>query len=187
MSVQRTKFGLAGIVLFTFLLYPNSLEAIEVMYESFEQINGTDTVEFRTRVRKVNRTTAALDGEIDLKKPLTNDYKIKLDFFHSPIGNQQFNYYPMKIPPSGMCDFTKNTWPNYEQYYRSAVTNTIRVGECPVEPRVANISNHLLVPQMFSDYAPTGLWKVHVVVQTEAGDGFFAIWHMKIYSDGHFG
>lgn len=85
-----------------------------------------------------------------------------------------------------MCDFSKGLWQTYEQFYRDYVTNNLRVGECPMEPRTIQITNHLLDSKMFSEYTPNGLWKVHVIVQTDEGDGFYLVWQMRVYSNGHF-
>ncbi|EDS26729.1 conserved hypothetical protein [Culex quinquefasciatus] len=144
MAASCKKVFLLRSAVLILIVCSNLVHTIQVMYESFEQINNTDTAEFLGRVKKVNRTTAALNGELIIKKALNNDYKIKLDFWHSPLGNQQFNYYPMKIPPTGMCDFSKGLWQTYEQFYRDYVTNNLRVGECPMEPRTIQITNHLL-------------------------------------------
>lgn len=64
------------LIVMSVILFSNWVHTFEVMYESFEQINGTETVEFLGRVKKINRTTAALNGELILKKPLNNDHKV---------------------------------------------------------------------------------------------------------------
>lgn len=48
----------------------------ELHYDYFEQINGTDFAEFKMRVRKLNRTTSILTGEVLLKKPVTDDFTV---------------------------------------------------------------------------------------------------------------
>lgn len=39
---------------------------------------------------------------------------------------------------------------------------------------------------MLNEYIPTGLWTVHVIVQTDEGDGFYLVWQMRVDSDEHF-
>lgn len=59
-----------------FCLFDLSLQTRELHYDYFEQINGTDFVEFNLRVRKLNRTTSILTGEVIIKKPATDDFSV---------------------------------------------------------------------------------------------------------------
>ncbi|XP_062538138.1 mucin-5AC-like [Armigeres subalbatus] len=83
-------------------------------------------------------------------------------------GNQQFNYYPMKIPAIDICTFTRVFWPDYIEYYKSYVDNIIAVGECPIEPRQTRVNKHILDAKMFPPYMPAGLWKLYVNFNNDA-------------------
>ncbi|XP_055608570.1 uncharacterized protein LOC129755897 [Uranotaenia lowii] len=161
--------------------------AKDVLYEGFEQYNGTEVGEFILRVKKLNRTTSALFGTINLKKDLGADHNIDINFFHSPKGNQQFNHYPMKIPKTNMCDFTKNVFPDYEKYYKDVVDNIFQVGDCPITAREMTMNNHILDSNMFSPYNPSGLWRAVIKVEDSSGEGFTVAWTMNAYGENYFG
>lgn len=77
MAASCEKFFLSRSAVLILIVCSNLVHTIQVMYESFEQINNTDTAEFLGRVKKVNRTTAALNGELIIKKALNNAYKVQ--------------------------------------------------------------------------------------------------------------
>ncbi|XP_055588169.1 uncharacterized protein LOC129740500 [Uranotaenia lowii] len=140
-------------------LLANVTLALQVMYEGFQQFSGFETIEYAVRIRKINRTTTAATGKIIFKKEIGADYKFTMRFFHSPLGNQQFIYYPMKIPESDVCFFFKFIYPDYVDYFKDYLTNLPKVGECPISPRVVEMNNHIMDSRMFPKYMPAGLWK----------------------------
>ncbi|EDS26727.1 conserved hypothetical protein [Culex quinquefasciatus] len=158
----------------------------ELHYDYFEQINGTDFAEFNLRVRKLNRTTSILTGEVLLKKPVTDDFTIGVQLFHSPRGNNQFNHYPMKIAPKSVCIITHETWPDFVGFFRDYVENLIRVDECPVEARTMIFGNVVANDGMLNSYVPTGLWKAIIHCYNEAGEGFTVVIQMKLLQNGYF-
>ncbi|KFB52462.1 hypothetical protein ZHAS_00020703 [Anopheles sinensis] len=76
----------------------------------------------------------ALNGSLVVRRSAANDIRMSLDLFHSRLGNQQFNHYPMKLPTSGTCDFIDTLRTNYKETL-AQIENMPGKGECPVTPR----------------------------------------------------
>nr|XP_019556272.2 uncharacterized protein LOC109425457 [Aedes albopictus] len=137
-----------------------------VMYEHFRQINGTEFVDAQSvRIRKLNRTTTTMNGTVTVKRPLDNSFTVAMHLFHSPLGNNQFNYYPMKIPTIGVCDFMRKVYPTYYPHFKKAVLNLPPTSDCPIQPRVVYIRDYVvsesLVPELLR-FVPKGLWLVRL-------------------------
>ncbi|XP_055602579.1 uncharacterized protein LOC129755898 [Uranotaenia lowii] len=162
-------------VTFSVMLLVNVALALQPMFEGFEQYSGAEAVEYDIRVKKINRTTTALTGKIIIKKELGTDFKFTMRFFHSALGNQQFVHYPMKIPESDVCFFTKYIYPDYEKYFVDYYTNLINAGDCPVTPRVIEVNNHVLDKKMFPRYLPAGFWKAILYGQGPGDNVSFSI------------
>ncbi|KFB52467.1 AGAP008958-PA-like protein [Anopheles sinensis] len=60
--------------------------------------------------------------------------KATTNLFHSSLGNQQFNHYPMKLPTQGICDFIDHVYDNYAEQIKEII-NFPPKGECPVKLR----------------------------------------------------
>ncbi|XP_055618630.1 uncharacterized protein LOC129763514 [Toxorhynchites rutilus septentrionalis] len=139
-----------------------SLPNYDVMFEKIEQLNGTDLIEFNNiRVRKFNRTVSVLDGNIELRAEANDKYVISIRSAYSSKGNNQFNEYPMKLPPQRICEFFNTTWREYYPYYNET-TNFPEVGECPITPKMFYVKNHILDGSVFPPYIPKGLWRLSV-------------------------
>ena len=74
-----TISGMIFNALFVWLLVVTCTESIQVMFESFLQCNSTGVLECNLRVRKINRTTAALVGNFTYTKDVGSDYEVFLD------------------------------------------------------------------------------------------------------------
>uniref|UniRef100_A0A182MU18 MD-2-related lipid-recognition domain-containing protein n=1 Tax=Anopheles culicifacies TaxID=139723 RepID=A0A182MU18_9DIPT len=67
------------------------------------------------------------------------DLRCNLDVFYSRLGNQQFNYMPIKLPTAGICQFMNNLHENYESYW-DVLENAPEPGECPITKRVIRVA-----------------------------------------------
>lgn len=71
------------IVALVGLLFVVTITPVEVMFEGFQQTDGTEVVEFDMRVRKINRTTAALNGNATIKEDLSNTFIVGIKLYES--------------------------------------------------------------------------------------------------------
>ncbi|XP_021704349.1 uncharacterized protein LOC5572841 isoform X2 [Aedes aegypti] len=131
---------------------------LHFMYEHFRQINGTELADARSlRIRKLNRTTSAMNGTVY--------FKVAINLFHSSLGNNQFNYYPMKIPSIGMCDFVRDVYPTYYPYLKEGVFNCPPTAECPLSPRDVYVRDYVVSQKLIPPFVPKGLWLVRLTVK----------------------
>ncbi|KXJ77023.1 uncharacterized protein LOC115269291 [Aedes albopictus] len=135
--------------------------SFDVMFEKFEQHNGTELSNIKLRVRKYNRTISVLSGNVDLKVVVDNTFEVSIRCAYSPKGNNQFNEYPMKIARTKICDFVNNDWRDYYPYFENS-SNLPKVGECPVDPMEFYFNDMVLDSKMFPPYLPHGLWRMSI-------------------------
>ncbi|XP_055636717.1 uncharacterized protein LOC129775711 [Toxorhynchites rutilus septentrionalis] len=181
MRLMRMVETIVVMVLFVGIISP-----VQVMYEGFSQTNGSEVVEFDMRVRKINRTTAALNGKATIKEDLTNKFICQADALHSPKGNNQYNVYPMKISPTGLCNFTNKVWSDYHPYFERYSEDMMQIDECPVLQRVVLFKDMIVDKKMFPRYIPSGLWRILVQCSEDMGRSFGFEMKMKAYEDGYF-
>ncbi|XP_053663375.1 uncharacterized protein LOC128712509 [Anopheles marshallii] len=149
-------------ILFTLALIVFSLQGMQVDFERFEQLSGFNFYNSSLRVRKYNRTMITLNGTLNVVAPLNRSLMISTDFFHSSLGNQQFNHYPVKLPTQDVCDFMKNFYADYSEYVEDMV-NMPEEGECPIAPRTIYVTNKVFPTKAVPPFFPPGLWKVHLI------------------------
>ncbi|XP_058839874.1 uncharacterized protein LOC131695407 [Topomyia yanbarensis] len=129
---------------------------VTVQLERFEQQTGFHMANFSgIRVRKFNRTTWVLDGAGDFFVDLTDEYQLSLTAAHSPLGNNQWNEYPMKISKDKACNILNGPYKEYQSYFIDN-SNMPRVEEewvCPFP------KGHYWVRNL----APDGSWIPSVV------------------------
>uniref|UniRef100_A0A8W7PZW4 Uncharacterized protein n=1 Tax=Anopheles coluzzii TaxID=1518534 RepID=A0A8W7PZW4_ANOCL len=113
------------------------------------------------RVRKYNRTAVALNGTIHLMVPLNESIMVTSDFFHSRLGNQQFNHYPVKFPTQQVCKFLENFYTDYSEYVDD-FENLPAKGECPIKPCKIDILNKPFPAKAVPPFFPSGLWKAQI-------------------------
>ncbi|XP_058056789.1 uncharacterized protein LOC131208157 [Anopheles bellator] len=159
------KLPTQGVCDFLELLYERYSEqiakfalAVQMMFEDFVQTLGQEEVLFNLRVRKYNRTLAVLNGTVDFLTSLTKPVQFRADFFHSRLGNQQFNHYPMKLPTQGVCDFWDLLYERYPEQLAKLV-NPPPKGECPVARRQMHVLDLAFPPEVIPPVVPKGLWK----------------------------
>uniref|UniRef100_A0A182PMF8 Uncharacterized protein n=1 Tax=Anopheles epiroticus TaxID=199890 RepID=A0A182PMF8_9DIPT len=128
------------------------------MFENFVQLSGFDEAFFDLRVRKFNRTMSVLNGSVIIPHPFNDTTQFSLDLFHSRLGNQQFNHYPMKLPSCGCCTFIDNMHSSYGKQIE-AIENIPEKGECPFSARTINIINFPFPLEAVPKVLPRGLWK----------------------------
>lgn len=73
--IKHSALALSGLLLAVWISFSSA--AFDVMYEKFEQFNGSEVCSLKSmRVRKFNRTTSVLDGVMDLKQEADNNYEV---------------------------------------------------------------------------------------------------------------
>lgn len=114
-------------------------------------------------------------------------FKTSIDLYHSSLGNNQFNRYPMKIGPINMCNFIDNFWSDYYERVVKYVPNLMKPNECPYNARTLEVNDWILDAEMFPTFVPAGLWKMIHVIKDE-GNGHYYTMEMifKVYEDGYF-
>ncbi|XP_049548258.1 uncharacterized protein LOC125959478 [Anopheles darlingi] len=137
-------------------------QSIEIVFESFEQISGYELFETTLRVRKYNHTTNVMNGTTDLKIEVNDTLVTSTDLWHSRLGNQQFNHYPMKLPTAGACSFIKSLRDVYEKYIED-IHNLPDGDECPIKARRITITDMVFPSDAVPPIVPKGLWKVFII------------------------
>ncbi|XP_053665492.1 uncharacterized protein LOC128714641 [Anopheles marshallii] len=159
-----------------------STVSLKVVFENFVQLSGFDVVLMDLRVRKFNRTMTVLNGSFIVLNPLNDSLQLTLDLFHSRLGNQQFNHYPMKLPSSGCCAFLDNLQLTYKEQV-SVIENLPAIGECPVSPRYVNMINFAFPQEVVSMVMPRGLWKALVTAKLDGKELVSYYFLVKGYDD----
>uniref|UniRef100_A0A182PLC6 Uncharacterized protein n=1 Tax=Anopheles epiroticus TaxID=199890 RepID=A0A182PLC6_9DIPT len=103
-----------------------------------------------------------LNGSISLLVTLNKSHEISTDFFHSNLGNQQFNHYPVKLQTRDVCDFVDNFHDDYSQFVNDII-NFPKKGKCPIEPRTVYVIDKPFPNKAIPTFFPSGLWKVYVM------------------------
>ncbi|XP_050094153.1 uncharacterized protein LOC126576889 [Anopheles aquasalis] len=166
------------------VLLPAAL-AIQVIFESIEHDEGFDLFKTELRVRKYNRTMTVANGTFAWNAPVDDSEVVSMELFHSPLGNQQFNYYPMKIPTSGVCQFMKTIHDEYSEYLNN-IANMPPLDECPILPGKVTFQDKVFPSKAVPQMLPTGLWKAIVFAkEKDAIVGRFTV-VVKAYNDNYF-
>ncbi|XP_053673614.1 uncharacterized protein LOC128723872 [Anopheles nili] len=131
----------------------------KAMYERFEQFFGEEYIELDLRVRKYNRTMMTLNGTIYVKQDLNDSLVFSSDVFHSRLGNQQFQHYPMHLPTSGFCEFIKNVHESYATVIADIV-NIPMTDDCPVSQRNMLVQDEEFKTEVLPESMAYGLWKM---------------------------
>ncbi|XP_050072350.1 uncharacterized protein LOC126560433 [Anopheles maculipalpis] len=150
------------LTLFTLTLIVISLQGMQIDFERFELLSGFDYYNSTVRVRKYNRTVVMLNGTLDVLATLNKSLIISTDLFHSSLGNQQFNHYPVKLPTTDVCEFMINLHADYQEYLQDII-NIPKAGECPILPRTVYIKNMVFPTKAVPPFFPPGLWKVFII------------------------
>ncbi|XP_061519086.1 uncharacterized protein LOC133394114 [Anopheles gambiae] len=125
---NRTAVALNGTI---HLLVPLN-ESIMVCRKVTWLISFTRTMTFVETDGNLSRVS----GNNDVKHILI----VTSDFFHSRLGNQQFNHYPVKFPTQQVCKFLENFYTDYSEYVDD-FGNLPAKGECPIKPCKIDILN----------------------------------------------
>ncbi|XP_038115518.1 uncharacterized protein LOC119768730 [Culex quinquefasciatus] len=174
-------------VLMLSLLVIAPASSIQVMFDSVSNCNGSGVIDCNVRVHKINKTTAALMGELVQNMEVDDSYVGSVELHHSSLGNNQFNRYPMKMGPTGMCDFLDKYWDDYYEYAVKYAPNIVKPRECPFGAKTYQIVDWIMDSEMLPQYVPTGLWKVISLLSSTKNEHFFVIEIIfKVYEDGYF-
>lgn len=107
--------------------------------------------------------------------------------YHSPLGNNQYNLYAMKVPPITICNFMKNFWGDYYGYFVPYVPTIEKPGVCPITARYLPFNDFLLDPAMFPPFVPTGTWKLVWRATDNSTGRFFSVEAVfKVFPDKFF-
>uniref|UniRef100_A0A182NUQ8 MD-2-related lipid-recognition domain-containing protein n=1 Tax=Anopheles dirus TaxID=7168 RepID=A0A182NUQ8_9DIPT len=143
-----------------------TLHGKHVDFERVEQLSGTDFIVSTLRVRKYNRTTIVLNGTLQIMQPLNTSLIISNDLFHSSLGNQQFNHYPMKLPTANVCEFFESFSKDYGEYLANVINVPDR-DECPIVPRSIYFVNEIFPAKVIPRFTAPGLWKMLLVISLD--------------------
>uniref|UniRef100_A0AAG5DMA4 MD-2-related lipid-recognition domain-containing protein n=1 Tax=Anopheles atroparvus TaxID=41427 RepID=A0AAG5DMA4_ANOAO len=171
------------VILLSSAIFPSL--GLEIVFEKCEQLVGFDLVESTLRVRKYNRTMPVLNGTIIMKADANDSFMVHTDLFHSRLGNQQFNHYPMKLPTSGMCEFIDHIHNNYPEV-RELIINFPEKGACPITARDFHILNVAFPSRLVPPILPKGLWKMFSTVKEGNVDRSVFEVTVRAYSDNYF-
>uniref|UniRef100_A0A4Y0BPI3 Uncharacterized protein n=1 Tax=Anopheles funestus TaxID=62324 RepID=A0A4Y0BPI3_ANOFN len=86
--------------------------------------------------------------------------------FHSPLGNQQFNHYPMKLPSQRVCDFLNTLHDDYSEYLTN-IYNLPERGTCPIYPQDVYTIDKVFPAKAVPAFVPKGLWKAFIIFSLE--------------------
>uniref|UniRef100_A0A182PWJ8 MD-2-related lipid-recognition domain-containing protein n=1 Tax=Anopheles epiroticus TaxID=199890 RepID=A0A182PWJ8_9DIPT len=170
------------IVLFSFLLIIISLHGIQVDFERFEQLSGFHLYNSSLRVRKYNRTVVTLNGTLEIVASLDQSIMISTDIFHSPLGNQQFNHYPMKLPSKPLCDFLDMLYAEYSNCLAN-IHNLPERGTCPILPLEVYTIDKVFPTKSVPPFLPKGLWKVFIIFTLNDKEVLRLMWMIKASND----
>ena len=156
--------------------------------QRYEPINGSDFVDIMLRVKKINRTTSVLSGNMNLLTDMDSTWfvcayilynilefsdfiycQMSVTFWNSPKGNNQFNLYPMKLSNQTVCEFVSSDYYIKIKKKQDNNKNLPEVGVCPIKKGNYIIENLIfganaeLVPPV----VPDGLWKMVIILQHE--------------------
>uniref|UniRef100_A0A182TYJ5 Uncharacterized protein n=1 Tax=Anopheles melas TaxID=34690 RepID=A0A182TYJ5_9DIPT len=147
-------------------------------YERAEQLSGFDMVNTTLRVRKYNRTTKVLNGTTASTTILNNSFLISTDIFHSPLGNQQFNHYPMKLPSKPLCDFLDMIYAEYSDCLEN-IYNLPERGTCPILPLEVHTIDKVFPAKSIPPFVPKGLWKAFIIFTLHDEEVVRLMWMIK--------
>ncbi|XP_049548256.1 uncharacterized protein LOC125959476 [Anopheles darlingi] len=133
--------------------------AVKADFEQFYQSAGEEYLVCDLRVRKFNRTASVLNGTIHVLINANDSVTFSTDIFHSPLGNQQFNHYPVKIPTSGVCTFKDHIHQHYPKV-AELIVNLPGPGECPITIRQMYVFDQLFPSDFVPAVTRPGLWKL---------------------------
>ncbi|XP_038116652.1 uncharacterized protein LOC6039479 [Culex quinquefasciatus] len=177
------QLGLINVQLLTIV----SVSSFQVMFDSVNFFNSSGLMELNARVRKINRTTAALSGNFVQNVDMDTNFNGLIELHHSPLGNNQFNRYPMKLGPINLCAFLDTHWSDYYKYIVIYIPNVPKQGECPMTARTYPINDWIMDAEMFPPYVPTGLWKmIWTVWDNSTGHNLIMEIIFKVYDNGYF-
>uniref|UniRef100_A0A182YSY2 Uncharacterized protein n=1 Tax=Anopheles stephensi TaxID=30069 RepID=A0A182YSY2_ANOST len=140
-----------------------SINGVEVTFERIEQLSGFDILHSTLRVRKYNATTTVLNGSLVSLFAFNNSHKISTIAFHSSLGNQQFNFHPVKLPSAPACISRDMLYDEYGQYF-SNVYNLPEKHVCPIVPQEVTVLDKVFPSGAVPAFMPPGLWKAFVIL-----------------------
>ncbi|XP_038122320.1 uncharacterized protein LOC119770835 [Culex quinquefasciatus] len=135
---------------------------LEIDLQRIEQNYGEHLVDARElRVRKINRTSHALNGTVRVAVDLDNEFRVSLSLAHSRLGNNQFNIYPMKIPEQASCVLMNGSYREYQSLLldHSNMPQVPPEGMCPFRKGTYWFKDAIFSSTYFPPYVPEGYWR----------------------------
>ncbi|EDS34420.1 conserved hypothetical protein [Culex quinquefasciatus] len=175
------------LILFLLAASVATVVSIQAMFEQFKQCTSNGVLDCNMRVRKVNRTLATLYGNATLNVDLGDSFITSVNLYRSMLGNNQYNLYPMKVSPTGVCKFMQEFWGDYYPYVVVYVPQMEKPGVCPITARQLQFNDMVLDERMLPRFVPTGLWKMVLRAENGHTGMYFQIEIIfRVYPDGYF-
>ncbi|XP_055602448.1 uncharacterized protein LOC129751150 [Uranotaenia lowii] len=157
---------ITNVVFVAILFHLCCAKKIEMELQRIEQLEGNGFLTSQLRVTKYNRTTPVVTGTISYFEDMDNSYTFEMQCAYSPLGNNQFNEYPMNLKKQNFCDFINTTYREYQHIWKKG-SDWIQVGPkglCPWPKGVYTFENFWVSDTSFiPPVVPPGLWRVRVV------------------------
>ncbi|XP_055606785.1 uncharacterized protein LOC129754642 [Uranotaenia lowii] len=118
------------------------------------------------RIMKFNRTMPVLNGSYTLNRDLDDDYEIGFTCARSPLGNNQYQEYPMKLSRLPICQFIKSYGHEYQHLYLN-YSNTPYCppeGFCPFPKGLYWFKNMHIDSNIFPPVFPEGYYRCYLDV-----------------------
>uniref|UniRef100_A0A182QUX1 Uncharacterized protein n=1 Tax=Anopheles farauti TaxID=69004 RepID=A0A182QUX1_9DIPT len=96
-------------------------------------------------------------------KDFGNNILISAEFFHSPLGNNQFSHTPYRLPLLGACDFHRFVMADFREHFEvETIENFPLDVQCPIKARTIIYNGVVLKSTNFPANVRPGLWKASV-------------------------
>ncbi|XP_055612477.1 uncharacterized protein LOC129759082 [Uranotaenia lowii] len=138
-------------------------------FQRVEQVGGEDMFDCQIRIRKFNRTAPVITGPTTFFVDMDNTYTLEMKSAYSPLGNNQFNEYPMSLKKQNLCDFANTTYREYQEFLKEPGSNWTQLtgeGLCPWPKGTYSFNDlYLTDTSPVPPVIPSGLWRATFLYQ----------------------
>ncbi|EAT40519.1 AAEL007754-PA [Aedes aegypti] len=171
----------------TLLGHAHLMGIADVSFQRIEQTTGFDILNSSLRITKFNRTSAVLNGTIDILVDLDNDFTFQIKSAYSRLGNNQFNEYPYKIAEQAMCWALNDTFSEHQELFEGT-TNFPQVGRdglCPFPAGHYWFKHFIFKPETMPQMIPEGYWRLTFLIVEKGGRTASLLMYMRISKESY--